>query len=299
MKSFFILWCMLMCLATSYASKPMRGVKHIVLIGLDGWGAYSVPNANMPCVKKLMAEGSHTLQMRSVLPSSSACNWASMFMGASPELHGYSTWGSTKPDFPARELNEHGMFPNIFHLMRAKYPHAKMGYFYEWGGMAYLCPKETMNSFVQPEDKNKTEQMTRDAVDFILKNKPYFTAVIYDNPDVTGHGKGHGSEEYYTMLTTLDACVSRIHKAVTEAGMADETIFIVTADHGGINKGHGGKTPQEMEIPFVVWGKNVRKGHNIKQSAMIYDIASTLAYVTGVEQPQVWIGRPIKEMFIK
>ena len=52
--------------------------KHVVLIGLDGWGAYSVEKAEMPTVKKLMAEGSYTLKKRSVLPSSSAVNWASM-----------------------------------------------------------------------------------------------------------------------------------------------------------------------------------------------------------------------------
>ena len=31
--------------------------KHVVLIGLDGWGAYSVNKAEMPNVKKLMEEG--------------------------------------------------------------------------------------------------------------------------------------------------------------------------------------------------------------------------------------------------
>ena len=55
--------------------------KHVVLIGLDGWGAYSVNKAEMPNVKKLMEEGSYTLKKRSVLPSSSAVNWASMYMG--------------------------------------------------------------------------------------------------------------------------------------------------------------------------------------------------------------------------
>ena len=42
--------------------------KHVVLIGLDGWGAYSVEKAEMPNVKRLMAEGSYTLKKRSVLP---------------------------------------------------------------------------------------------------------------------------------------------------------------------------------------------------------------------------------------
>lgn len=64
--------------------------KHVVLIGLDGWGAYSVPKADIPTIKQLMADGAYTLEKRSALPSSSAINWASMFMGAGPELHGYT-----------------------------------------------------------------------------------------------------------------------------------------------------------------------------------------------------------------
>jgi len=62
--------------------------KHVILIGLDGWGSYSVEKADMPVVGKLMEEGAYTLKKRAVLPSSSAVNWASMFMGACPELHG-------------------------------------------------------------------------------------------------------------------------------------------------------------------------------------------------------------------
>ena len=73
--------------------------KHVVLIGLDGWGAYSVPKADIPTIKQLMADGAYTLEKRSALPSSSAINWASMFMGAGPELHGYTQWGPKHLNF--------------------------------------------------------------------------------------------------------------------------------------------------------------------------------------------------------
>lgn len=79
--------------------------------------------------------------------------------------------------------------------------------------------------------------------------------------------------------------------------MLDKTIFIVTADHGGIGKGHGGKTMQEMQTPFIISGKGIKKGVKITQSTMVFDTASTIAYIFKLNQPQVWIGRPIKQAF--
>ena len=76
--AFLLLGCFSMA---SYAAKPKA--KHVVYIGLDGWGSYSMPKANMPTVKSLMETGCYTMQKRTVLPSSSAVNWASMFMGRS------------------------------------------------------------------------------------------------------------------------------------------------------------------------------------------------------------------------
>ena len=111
-KLIFALAFLLLFADASMAAKWKA--KHVVLIGLDGWGAYSVDKADMPNVKKLMAEGSYTLKKRSVLPSSSAVNWASMYMGAGPELHGYTEWGSQTPDLPSRVVNKNGIFPTIF-----------------------------------------------------------------------------------------------------------------------------------------------------------------------------------------
>ena len=48
--------------------------------GLDGLAGNTVEAADMPTVKMMMENGAWTLQARSILPSSSACNWASMYM---------------------------------------------------------------------------------------------------------------------------------------------------------------------------------------------------------------------------
>mgnify|MGYP002227408259 FL=1 len=33
------------------------------------------------------------------------------------------------------------------------------------------------------------------------------------------------------------------------------------------------------------------------ESMMQYDVASTIAYIFGLQQPQVWIGRPMTQVF--
>ena len=88
-----------------------------------------------------------------------------------------------------------------------------------------------------------------------------------------------------------------LNALLKEAGIYENSIIIVTADHGGINKGHGGKTMEEMETPFIIAGKNIKKGGAFEESMMQFDCASTIASVFNLEQPQVWIGRPMTQVF--
>ena len=94
-------------------------------------------------------------QKRSALPSSSAINWASMFMGAGPELHGYTQWGSKTPELPSRVLNQHGIFPTIFQLLRDAQPNAEIGCLYEWDGIKYLVDTLALSHYKQAPDYNK------------------------------------------------------------------------------------------------------------------------------------------------
>ena len=124
--------------AITLQAKVKPKAKHVIMIGIDGWASKSMARADMPTVRKMMAEGCWTLQKRSVLPSASAINWASNMMGAGTESHGYTKWNSEKPDFPSSVVNSHGIFPTIFSILKEQRPNAKTAAQFDWIGIKYV-----------------------------------------------------------------------------------------------------------------------------------------------------------------
>jgi len=282
-------------LGTYCAQAQIKGVKHVILVGMDGLGAYSFAKADNPNMKQMMQDGAYTLRARSVLPSSSAVNWASMVMGAGPELHGYTEWDSKKPDLPSRELDQYNMFPSIYTILRQQKPTAEIGVIYSWDGIGYLFPKEAVNHSVACHDNDSLA--TAAAVDYIKTKHPDLLFIHFDEPDGTGHNIGHDTPAYYEQVHKNDLRLGQILQAVKDAGMWDNTIVLLTADHGGIKKGHGGKTMEEMQIPWIIRGPGIAKNHEIRNSVMTYDTAATLAWIFGLKTPAVWTGRPVTEAF--
>lgn len=284
---------LLLCMAFG-ANAQVKGVKHVILIGMDGLGAYAMEKADNPVMKQMMAEGSWTLKARSVLPSSSAVNWASMIMGAGPELHGFTEWGSQKPELEPRELDRYGLFPSLFTLLREQKPNAETGVIYSWGGIGYLFPKQAVNKDVHcPTDSATTET----AIAYIKEKRPDFLIVHFDQPDGVGHEIGHNIPPYYEQVHKNDVLLGKILQAVKDAGMWENSVIILSSDHGGINKGHGGKTMVEMQIPWIFMGKGIKKNQEVKESVMTYDTAATIAHIFGLKTPQSWIGRTVKSIF--
>lgn len=287
------LFCGLSIPAAAFSQKK---IKHVVLIGVDGLGAYAFKDASIPNLKALMARGSSSLHARSVLPSSSAANWASLTMGAGPELHGFTTWGSKSPDLPSRVLDEYGMFPSIFSVLRKSRPDCEIGVIYEWDGIGYLFPKAAVN---KDQNCDGDKALAAAVVDYIGAKKPDFLFVHLHDVDSVGHKVGHGTPEYYAAVERTDTHIGEIVAALERNGMLESTLVMVTADHGGTGKGHGGKTMAEMEIPWILAGPGIRSNYVITESIMTFDTAATLAAALKLEAPQVWIGRPVQSVFTK
>ncbi len=272
--------------------------KHVIFIGLDGWGAYCMEKADMPNVRKLIDNGAYTMKKRSVLPSSSAVNWATMFMGACPELHGYTAWDSKIPEIPSRVIYKNNIFPTIFQLLKNQHPESEIGCIYEWEGIKYLVDTLALDYFERIPDSDNTNRVTCQMAEKYIKDKrPNLFAIIFDEPDHVGHDIGHNSEAYYKKLKELDGYIAEIIQATKEAGIYEKTIFVITSDHGGINKDHGKKSMEELETPFVICGSGIKKRGEFQESMMQFDVASTIAAIFGLKQPQVWVGRPMYKIF--
>ena len=73
--------------------------------------------------------------------------------------------------------------------------------------------------------------------------------------------------------------------------------MLLSADHGGIGKKHGGATMAEIEIPWIVSGPGVVKGTELKNPVNTFDTAPTLVWVLRLKAPSAWIGKPVLEAF--
>lgn len=271
----------------------VKKIKHVILVGFDGFGAYSIPQSDMPNLKKIMENGSYSLKARTVLPSSSAVNWASMLMGSGPTAHGYTEWGSKTPEIPSAKISEYGNYPSIFGLLRDQDPKAKTAAIYSWGGIGPLLEKDAIDIII--DVKGNDEDGAKIAAETIIADKPTFLFVHLSEPDGVGHNIGHDTPEYYEELKKVDQRIGVIYNAIKEAGIEDETIFMLSSDHGGTGKGHGGKSPEEIYIPWIIQGKGIKKNHEISDLIMTYDTAATIAWIFGLDMPQVWRGKPVLE----
>ena len=271
-------------------------ISHVVVIGFDGLSPNGIKMADTPTFDHLIKEGASTMHARAVLPTSSSSNWASMIMGAGPEQHGITSNDWEKENFilPAVTQSEEFLFPTIFNLIDSKIANAEVGAIYHWSGFGRLFEKNAVDFETNP----LTEEETVVEASSYLKDKtPDFTFIHFDHVDHAGHEFGHGSKEYYSAVEKADSLLSRVMDVIESSKMKNNTLVIISADHGGMGKGHGGESLQEIEIPFLVWGTDVKKGYRIKNPVYQYDNAATVAYALGLNTPAAWIGKPVKEVF--
>ncbi|MEG3656263.1 alkaline phosphatase family protein [Arenibacter palladensis] len=271
-------------------------VKHVVVIGFDGLSPNGLKNAITPTFDKVMSEGAYSMHARAVLPTSSSTNWASMIMGAGPEQHGITSNSWEKDNFvlPTVTQSEDFLFPSIFQLIDDQKESAEIGAIYHWSGFGRLFEKGAVDYDINPESEDETAAL---ASAYIKEKKPTFTFIHFDHVDHGGHEYGHGSPEYFKSVEKADALLAEVMAAIKASGMANETLVIISADHGGLGKGHGGESLEEIEIPFILWGKSVKKNHLLKYPVYQYDNAATVAFALGIKSPMAWIGKPVKNAF--
>ncbi|MDO5977354.1 alkaline phosphatase family protein [Flavivirga spongiicola] len=272
-------------------------VEHVVVIGVDAFSPDGLQKAKTPNINSLVQNGAATMHARGVFPTKSSPNWASMILGAGPEQHGITSndWELVRANIPSTITDDKGYFPSIFTVLRdQKGKGFKMGVFHHWKGYARLFN----NDYVNEVKHGKTTDETIDlATSFIKKEKPNFTFIHLDELDHEGHKYGHGTPQFYKEVEVTDTAIGNVINALKEAGIFEQSIIIVTADHGGLGKDHGEETMNELEIPWIISGPGIVKNKRIDVPVNTYDTAATVAHIFNCEQPFAWIARPVLDAF--
>ncbi len=275
----------------------LPGVEHVVIVGCDGMGAVAFTKNDAPVMHRLMREGAWTLHARGVMPTVSSPNWASMIMGAGPEQHGVTSndWEPDKFDIAPTAVGSGGIFPTIFGVLRDQRPAAQIVCIHDWDGFGRLLEPKAPNVLQHVPGTPATA--TR-AIALFRERRPTFLFIHFDAVDHAGHTFGWKTPQYFQAVNQVDALIGRLLDTIRDTGLQEKTVVLVTGDHGGKGKKHGGNSMAELEIPWIIVGPGVAAGHEIKSFVNTCDTAATVAWIFGLKPPACWIGRPVREALL-
>lgn len=261
----------------------MQTYKHVIVVGIDGAGAF-LREADTPCFDAIFENGAVTYGALASFPSISAECWGSMLLGVSPRVHGLTNGIVSSRAYPSDSP-----FPTLFRRIREAMPEAKLGAFCDWAPIFGGIVEKDLG--VVTDTANDTVLTPRICA-YIEAEKPTFLFVQMDSVDGAGHGNGYGTPAYMRRIHEVDALVGQVYDAVKRAGILDETLFCVIADHGGtcdpvgdgtFRGGHGGWSEGERYVTFAAAGKTA--AHGTIGEMQVRDLAAIVLFALGLPVP--------------
>ncbi|MCR5681331.1 MAG: alkaline phosphatase family protein [Clostridiales bacterium] len=263
-------------------------VSHVIVIGVDGAGTF-FRQADTPNLDRIFAHGAVSYDVITSNPTISGECWGSMLTGVVPEMHGLTNGRVSSTPYPTDSI-----FPTVFRVIREAMPDAELASFCNWNPINFGIIEDNLGvTKGTGNDAAVTEQVCA----YVAEHDPAFVFVQFDEVDGAGHGNGYGTEGHLRQIAISDGLIEKMWEAYEARGWLDDTLFIVTADHGGFGHGHGGWTDGEKYIMFAATGPGVKEG-TIGEMG-VRDTASVVLYALGLadRQPASWTARTPSGLF--
>jgi predicted AlkP superfamily pyrophosphatase or phosphodiesterase len=261
-----------------------------MFIMTDGMRPDAFQQVSTPNLDRLMTNGAYSMSAQSVLPSVTIACHTSLFYSASPEQHGVSSVGDRS------RIQWNGLIEQI------KLVGKQSVIFYNWDPLREISrPLSISASFMANiadvyvdgafiGDHFIVEHACRE----IPKNVYDFAFVYFATIDECGHKFGWMSDEYLRQIEIVDGYIGDVLEVTP-----DDTTILVQSDHGGHDHGHGLDIPEDMNIPWIISGPNIKRNYAIQSTITLLDTAPTLARIMDIDPVSDWAGQCIDEVFVK
>jgi predicted AlkP superfamily pyrophosphatase or phosphodiesterase len=265
---------------------------HVIVISMDGFRPDAIARIRPRTIGRLVREGSHTLEARTIVPSRTLPWHMSMVSGEPPDVHGVVN--NEDPD-ETRWIVD---VPTIFHLARERGFHTaaffsktKFRQIHEPGSVVHTeKPGNPLGLRPSWSTAGKVER-------YLARERPQLVFIHFAEPDYVGHVFGWMSPPYRWAVGWTDRALTRVLAAADRAYGAGNYTVILTADHGGSRFSHGSDSAVDMTIPWIAWGKGVRGGVVLPAGIRTMDTAATAMWLLGIPRPGDWVGSPVVAAF--
>lgn len=260
----------------------LNKVKRVFVIGLDGAGN-AVRDAYTPCIDAFLEEAAVTYHAITSIPTISGECWGSLLHGVGPLKHGV-----TNEIASTKTYDEASLYPSFMKVIRSAYPESKLASFSNWNPInTGIIEPSCLCDFGSTDDDTLTEQI----VEYIGSHDPKALFVQLDSIDGAGHTFGYRTPKYYEQITHVDQLVGNILEAIKNAGYYEDSLIILTADHGGGGGSfysHGSDHYLDTNIFWACKANGIEAASIIEEAVNIKDTAAVVVTALGLECPEGW-----------
>ncbi|MFN8399539.1 MAG: alkaline phosphatase family protein [Anaerolineales bacterium] len=268
----------------SITPTPTPLARRVLILSIDGFRPDAIQLAPMPFLTTLLIRSAYSLNAQTVYPSVTLVAHTSMLSGQCPAKHKVD-WNDYIPE------NGYAQVTDLFDIVHA-------------AGMQTVMyvGKEKLRQITEPQSTDIFTYINdRDLVitDDLIQNFPAdfrLMFVHFPTTDAMGHTYGWLSPEQLSVLFRADQAIEKIYTELETRGLMNETLFIITADHGGHATTHGSSMYEDMTIPWIAFGAGILPA-NLNSSITTVDTAATAAFALGLDIPTEWDGVPVYEAF--
>jgi predicted AlkP superfamily pyrophosphatase or phosphodiesterase len=256
-----------------------------LFVMLDGLRPDAIAAADCPTLQGLIDRGASTMTASSVMPSVTLPCHTSIFHSVPPTRHGVTTNDWQPMARPVSGL-----------LDVAKAAGRRCAAIYNWEPLRNLGRPNALDAVHFRDcsyDMAGDDWVTEAAIHHLTHHATDFAFIYYGTVDVAGHDHQWMSDEYLRQAERVDRNLGSLL-----AALPTETHLITQADHGGHDRGHGTAMPEDMTIPWIIAGPQIRQGHRIEQSVSLLNTAPTLARLLELQPPRDWEGSCVDEAFV-